>query len=52
VVVGRKFFPTIISGSFRNGLRAACDFAVIACLLAAATSWMRGGKYVYQDADE
>jgi MFS family permease len=52
IIVGRRFFPAIISGPFRNGLHAACDFAVGACLLAAATSWLRGGKYIYQDVDE
>jgi MFS family permease len=45
----RSFFPSIITRPFRNGLHAACDSAVLACLLAAACSWLRGGKYVYVD---
>ncbi len=48
-LVGREFFPSLISGAFRNGLHAALDFAVIACLVAAGASWMRGGKYVYHE---
>ncbi|MGA2319678.1 MAG: MFS transporter [Solirubrobacteraceae bacterium] len=45
-VTGRAFFPALISGPFRSGLHAAFAFAIIACLLAAATSWSRGGRYV------
>jgi len=50
VVLGRGFFPAIISSPFRDGLHAACDFAVAACLFAAGSSSLRGGKYVYEDA--
>ena len=50
VMASREFFPSIISGPFRDGLHAACDSAVIACLLAAGCSWLRGGKYVYVEA--
>jgi MFS family permease len=46
---GRGFFPSLISKPFRNGLHAAFDFAVIACLVAAGASWLRGGKYVYSE---
>jgi hypothetical protein len=47
VVTGRSFFPKLISVPFRQGLHAAFDFAIVACLVAAAASWLRGGKYVY-----
>jgi hypothetical protein len=47
VITGRSFFPNLISVPFRQGLHAAFDFAIVACLVAAAASWMRGGKYVY-----
>jgi len=47
VVTGRSFFPDLISAPFRQGLHAAFDFAIVACLVAAAASWLRGGKYVY-----
>jgi MFS family permease len=46
---GRSFFPSLISKPFRNGLHAAFDFAVLACLVAAAASWLRGGKYIYSE---
>jgi len=47
VISGRSFFPALISVPFRQGLHAAFDFAIVACLVAAAASWLRGGKYVY-----
>ena len=45
----RSFFPSIITKPFHNGLHLACDSAVLACLLAAGCSWLRGGKYVHTD---
>ena len=51
VVTGRSFFPSIIAGPFRDGLHAALDFAILACLVAAGASWLRGGKYVYTEPD-
>jgi MFS family permease len=46
---GRSFFPSLISKPFKSGLHAAFDFAVLACLVAAGASWLRGGKYVYSE---
>ena len=48
-LTGREFFPSLISGPFGDGLHVAFDFAIGACLLAAAASWLRGGKYVYRE---
>jgi MFS family permease len=48
---GRQFFPSLISGPFHAGLGTAFDFAIVACLVAAAASWLRGGKYVYQEPE-
>ena len=48
-LTGRAFFPQLISAPFMTGLRAAFDFAIAACLLAAVSSILRGGKYVHQD---
>ena len=48
-LTGRSFFPGLISKPFANGLHAAFDFAIGACLIAAAASWLRGGKYVNQE---
>ena len=53
VLLGHSFFPSLISAPFKHGLDAAFDFAVLACLVAAGTSWLRGGKYVHPtQADE
>ena len=53
MLLGHSFFPSLISAPFKHGLDAAFDFAVLACLVAAGTSWLRGGKYVHPtQADE
>jgi hypothetical protein len=44
-LVGRSFFPHLISAPFRAGLRETFAFAIIACLIAAGASLMRGGQY-------
>ncbi len=49
ILTGRSFFPALISEPFRAGLHAAFAFAIIACLVAAAASLMRGGVYHYED---
>jgi MFS family permease len=41
-LTGRGFFPDLISSPFTAGLHAAFDFAIAACLIAAAASWLRG----------
>jgi MFS family permease len=41
-LVGPSFFPNLISGPFRAGLHAAFTFSIVACLVAAAASLMRG----------
>ncbi|MGA8372452.1 MAG: MFS transporter, partial [Acidimicrobiales bacterium] len=47
VLTGHSFFPSLIAGPFRQGLHAAFDFAIVACLIGAATSWSRGKRYVH-----
>jgi MFS family permease len=44
-LTGRAFFPHLISAPFRSGLHEAFAFAVLACLVAAGASLMRGGRY-------
>jgi MFS family permease len=44
VLTGHTFFPTLISAPFRDGLHAAFAFAMVACLIAAAASSLRGGR--------
>ncbi len=51
-LTGRSFFPALISGPFASGLHTAFDFAIGACLAAAGMSWLRGGKYHYQEESE
>jgi hypothetical protein len=48
-LTGKTFFPTLISGPFIQGLRIAFGASVVMCVVAAAASWLRGGRYVYQD---
>ncbi|MBO0912893.1 MFS transporter [Streptomyces laculatispora] len=45
-LTGRAFFPTLISEPFEQGLSVAFDFAIVACLVAAVVSLLRGGRYV------
>jgi hypothetical protein len=49
ILQGRSFFPNLIASPFRHGLHTAFDFAIGACLVAAAASWTRGGRYIHQD---
>ena len=51
-ITGRSFFPRLISGPFSTGLHEAFLFAIIACLVAALASLMRGGKFHYDDAGQ
>ena len=48
-LTGRSFFPSLISQPFHDGLVVAFGFAIAACLVAAAASWLRGKKYVHPD---
>jgi MFS family permease len=48
-LLARSYFPHLISSAFAKGLHTAFDFSVIAMLVAAGASWLRGGKYVYRD---
>jgi hypothetical protein len=50
-LTSRDFFPAMISGPFKDGLNAALDLAIVVSLLAAAASWVRGGKYTYVEPD-
>jgi hypothetical protein len=49
VLTGHSFFPQLISGPFQDGLHAAFAFAIVACLVAAAASFMRGSRSVHDD---
>jgi MFS family permease len=43
-LTGRTFFPHLITKPFASALNAAFIFAMIACILAAIASLLRGGK--------
>jgi MFS family permease len=49
-LTGRGFFPHLISSPFHTALVYAFVFAIVACVVAAVASLMRGGKYVHVDA--
>jgi MFS family permease len=44
-LTGRSFFPHLITGPFHTALVYAFAFAIVACLVAAVASLLRGGKY-------
>jgi MFS family permease len=47
-LTARSYFPSLIAAPFRSGLHEAFAFAIAACLIAAAASWSRGGRYVHR----
>ncbi len=49
-LTGRSFFPHLISQPFRTGLHEAFIFAILACLIAAAASLLRGATYHHSPA--
>ena len=49
VLTGNDFFPSLISGPFHDGLHTAFAFAIVACLVAAAASLLRGGRTVHDE---
>jgi hypothetical protein len=48
-LTGKTFFPQLISSPFMHGLRIAFSAAIVMSLIAAAASWMRGGRYVHAE---
>lgn len=49
-IVGRSFFPHLISIPFGAGLSTAFAFAAIGCFVAALASWARGKRFVYKES--
>jgi MFS family permease len=47
----RGFFPHLISRPFHTALVYAFTFAIVACLIAAVASLLRGGKYHHEEID-
>jgi MFS family permease len=52
ILTGHSFFPNLISGPFSTGLDTAFGFAIVACLIAAGASLMRGGRYTHTEPGE
>jgi MFS family permease len=48
-ITSRAFFPSLIDSAFHHGLMEVLIFSIIMCLIGAAASWVRGGKYVYHE---
>jgi MFS family permease len=49
-LTGRGFFPHLISSPFHTALVYVFIFAIVACVVAAFASLMRGGKYMHTEA--
>jgi hypothetical protein len=47
-LTGHSFFPSLISAPFQSGLDIAFDFAIVACLVAAVASLLRGKQYIHE----
>ena len=50
ILIGRGFFPHLITKPFSDALTAAFTFAIVTCVLAAAASALRGGRYEWSAA--
>jgi MFS family permease len=50
-ITGRSFFPHLITGPFHTALVYAFVFAIVACVVAAVASLLRGGKYHHQEIE-
>ncbi len=52
-LTGNTFFPNLISAPFKQGLSITFVLSIIAYLIAAVASWLRGARYVHgEDAEE
>ena len=49
-ITGTKFFPELISAPFKDGLKITFTFSLIAYLIAAAASWLRGSRFVHGES--
>ena len=50
-LTGRAFFPSLITQPFSAGLDRAFAFSIAAVLIAAAASWLRGGRYYHTEEE-
>lgn len=47
LLLGKSFFPNLISGPFMVGLRYVFYLSVVLCLIAAVASLLRGQRYIH-----
>jgi MFS family permease len=50
-LTGTSFFPRLIAEPFRHGLAIVFLAALVMSLVAAAASWLRGGRYVHEELE-
>ncbi|TMD15172.1 MAG: MFS transporter [Chloroflexi bacterium] len=48
-LTGPTFFPSLIAGPFKHGLVLVLGFSIVASLVAAAASALRGGRYIHEE---
>ena len=51
-VIGREFFPHVITGPFHDGIGVAFGFAILACIIGAIASALTGKRKSNADAPE
>jgi MFS family permease len=52
MLTGHRFFPSLVSQPFASGIHTAFFFAAGCCVLSAIASWLRGPRYVHQEATD
>jgi MFS family permease len=50
-LVSTGFFPSLIAGPFHDGVVVVSLFSIVIFLVAAAASWLRGGRYVHDELE-
>jgi hypothetical protein len=50
-LTGTSFFPRLIAEPFKHGLAIVFLAALAMSLVAAAASWLRGGRYVHEEPE-
>src|SRR6266446_6618372 len=48
-LLGKSYFPNLISTPFMGGLRAVFYLAAVLCLISAFASLLRGQRYIHDD---
>ena len=50
-LTGTSFFPSLIATPFHDGVVAVSVFSILAFLVGALASWLRGGRYVHDEQE-